>query len=303
MDNTVSYLETVLEQKQQQQEEQHHPSDTALFSWTPLHRNNGSVRRRYSSAPRGGGGEPPPLGSVREAGRRRTYGSPAEAEAAAAAAAVWSRYYASGPNPNEDAKTHFSEEEDRSLESSVEEGGGSPWVQGRKGSAWEDGGRRGGAGPVITARNRSTGGPCDGGGGGGRGSGSVIRRLSATTSRLLPSRRASSSSFSSPVPQQQYYPRTPSLAATGDDGSGSNKAAFPVSSTRRGFDGAAVRGSDAVANGPGRCVSSAGVVDVGGDGRMSPPPMNRKIRGVSAPAHAERFAQATRQADIERLLR
>ncbi|CAM9961167.1 unnamed protein product, partial [Pylaiella littoralis] len=175
----------------------------------------------------------------------------------------------------------------------------SPWSQGRKLSAWEDGGRRGGAGPVLAARNRSSGGSGNGQGG------SEVRGLPASTSRHLPSRQAWSSSPSPPprFPREQYSPRRSSSAATGDDGFGSNRTTFPDSLARGGFEGVAEMGGDSAADGARRCISSAVAVGMGGDVVISSPTGNRKTRTGSTPVHAERFAQAARKADIERLLR
>ena len=189
MRQTISSLETALNNKAPQQEQQYPPETDLYFSATP-HLSDGHAindfnsggggggRRRYSSASRGGGESP--LGTVQESGRRRSR-SPTDAEAAAAAAGAsgaaaaaataWGRYHGTSVGGREDSTTFFPEGDIASSESFYRqhedddglEEGPAPWSPGRRVSAWEDGGRRGGARAVIAARNRSLG-----GGGGGR---------------------------------------------------------------------------------------------------------------------------------------
>lgn len=291
-------------QLQPQQEQQHHPEATRLFSAAPWYTNdqnsgggggggNTNPRRRYSSTPRGAGEAS--LESVRESGgRRRTYGSPAEVEAAGALAAVWERYYGGvGVGQADPGAQHFSKEEE-SLESlpegegELEGRGGSPWSPGRQSSAWEEGGRRGGAGPVIAARNRASG----GGGGGGGG----VRRMSATASPSSPFRRSSLS-----PPSSSRVQRKPSFATVGGGGGESFGGGDGSGGCRRSSRGG---GGGTATSGVRRRVSSGMAVE-GGEERWALAPGYRKPRRVSdeAPVHAERFAEAARKADIERLLR
>eukprot|EP00903_Cladosiphon_okamuranus_P021820 g20064.t1 len=328
MRNTANSLENALDTKRprqpqplpqpqlqpQQEEQQHHPEAARFFSAAPWYTNdqsggggggggggNTTPRRRYSSAPRGGGEIS--LESVREfGGRRRTYGSPAEVEAAGAPAAVWERYYEGvGAGQVEDGAQHFSEEEG-SLElppegeGELEERGGLPWSPGRQSSAWEEGGRRGGAGPVIAARNRA----CSGGGGGGGG----VRRMSTTAPPLSLSGRSSLS----PPPSS---PRVPGKSCFGTAGGGGGEAFRGGDgsngrrrSSRGGGGWSATSGGGSAPSGVRRRVSSRMAVEAEEE-RWAPAPGYRKPRRVSTntPERAEKFTEAARKADIERLLR
>eukprot|EP00752_Nemacystus_decipiens_P007899 g7058.t1 len=352
LENTISSLETALDKQQPRQpqpqpqprpqlqppqEQQHHPEPSRFLS-APRFPNDGHVsdgqngggcgggvtpattppRRRYSSASRGGAEAP--LGSVREsAGRRRTYGSPAEVEAAGALAAVWERYYGAvggghsqqSLEAEDPGRQQFSEEDDdESLDESLPDAdpdgrGAPPWSPRRQSSAWEEGGQRAGAGPVVATRSRGAGGGGDVGGGGGG-----VRSMSAPAPPLPPSRRSSLS------PSPSRVPTEPSFAAVGGGGEffgegGRRRASRRSfsSSTTGGFHEGTSRGSGGGGSATGgvrRRVSSGMAVDVEeGRWRISSSAGYRKPRPrrVSAPVHAERFAEAARRADIERLLR
>ncbi|CAM9390123.1 unnamed protein product [Ectocarpus sp. 12 AP-2014] len=342
MQSKIAFLETALDKKQAQQHQQHQAHqelqqpplrETLYFAERP-NGNEGNAsnkdssssssgnraRRRYSSA------GPSPLTSVREAGRRRTFGSPAEAEAAAAsaaaaaAAAVWDCY--GGPDSLDDAQTSIpageEDDYDESFESLPEgepEERCSPWSPGRRVSTWESGGRRGAAGPVIAARYSASGG---------------APRTSATTPpRLSPSGRLLPSSFHSP--QLGKFSREPSFSDSGDredkrhhllpttfppsaagrnrtsGGSsrrGSSRWSFSGPSAREGYEGGVARNGPSSRSGARRRVSAEVVVAAGGggDSRLSFPPGSQRRR-VRAPGNAERFTQAPSQVDIDRVLR